>query len=486
MKQLFNLDDDFEQFLSNAAEQQRMYPSDRVWRNIDANLRSKNDQRWPALGFASLLIGALITAGLILVHPDKDLFSGVVKHQPQPTTTTALGTAEAPSNAVFARGSSQDTPASLYAFGKPSRPNPAAITAVNSVSPFDEAPRLTVTQIDAPAITASAPTGPTHPIQLSAKLPLAGNIAISNFDGADASFAEAAHDAVTQQLAQANNANDESQAPTMTAEAIEKEQQLLSAQLELNKIAAAAKPKLNRWNLQFYASPSISYRFVTEAKNNDVHNGNTAPLSPNLTGRAENFMRQRPDLGLEAGAAVLFSVTNNFRVKAGLQVNFRQYAIEAYKTETQQSHLILNYSKRNDTLYQMSSLSSNTPSGEAATLNNQFWQVAIPIGFDLKLTNSKRANLYVSGSIQPTYQINTNTYLLSSNYAHYLQQADIIRRFNVNTALEAFVSFKAGGLNWQAGPQIRYQLKPITVSAYPIQQNLIDYGFKVGVVKTLH
>jgi hypothetical protein len=166
-------------------------------------------------------------------------------------------------------------------------------------------------------------------------------------------------------------------------------------------------------------------------------------------------------------------------------MNLRQYEIEAFGVSTEQTQIILNYTSHTDTLFGLSALSSNNPVGNEIKLTNRYWQAAIPIGFDLKLIDAKKINVFVAGTIQPTYQFNKNMYLLSSDYKNYLQQADLVRHFNVNTAIEAFVSFKAGGLNWQAGPQIRYQTMPTVNSAYTIRENLIDYGFIIGVVKRL-
>src|ERR1700712_4833205 len=71
MDQDFDLDD-FENLLKNQTEKHRMYPSDAVWRNINSNLHGK--RRWPALTFSAILIGAILTAGFIFLHPNKNLF----------------------------------------------------------------------------------------------------------------------------------------------------------------------------------------------------------------------------------------------------------------------------------------------------------------------------------------------------------------------------------------------------------------------------
>jgi hypothetical protein len=97
----------------------------------------------------------------------------------------------------------------------------------------------------------------------------------------------------------------------------------------------------------------------------------------------------------------------------------------------------------------------------------------------------KNIGFYLAASGQLTYQLGNNSFVLSNDYKNYMKQPDLDRKFNINTAVEAFISFKAGGVTWQAGPQIRYQMLPGTTDAYPIREHLIDYGLKVGVVKTL-
>jgi hypothetical protein len=118
-------------------------------------------------------------------------------------------------------------------------------------------------------------------------------------------------------------------------------------------------------------------------------------------------------------------------------------------------------------------------------LSSNFLQLAVPVGFDMKIADTRSVDFYVSASGQFTYQIASSYYILSDDYKNYLKQPDIDRKFNINTAVEAFASFDAGGITWQAGPQIRYQLLPGSKDAYPIREHLIDYGFKIGVVKKL-
>jgi hypothetical protein len=189
-------------------------------------------------------------------------------------------------------------------------------------------------------------------------------------------------------------------------------------------------------------------------------------------------------MGAEIGAAVLYQLTDNLRVKSGLQLNYRQYGIEAYATaQMQPAILALDRGQGVDSVIRYTNISAQS-GYKQLELSSNFLQLALPVGFDLRLAQANKVGFYVSASSQLTWQLSSNSYIISADYKNYLKQPDLDRRFNINTAVEAFVSFDAGGVTWQAGPQIRYQLLPGSTSAYPVREHLVDYGLKVGVVKT--
>ena len=60
-----------------------------------------------------------------------------------------------------------------------------------------------------------------------------------------------------------------------------------------------------------------------------------------------------------------------------------------------------------------------------------------------------------------------------------------MRKWNVNTSFESFISYKTGDLRWQVGPQFCYQLLSSFNDRYPIREYLLEYGIRFGVSKTL-
>jgi hypothetical protein len=55
----------------------------------------------------------------------------------------------------------------------------------------------------------------------------------------------------------------------------------------------------------------------------------------------------------------------------------------------------------------------------------------------------------------------------------------------MNAAIEANLNMQKGGFKWSIAPQFRYQMLSSFKSKYPIKENLMDLGIKVGVIKTI-
>lgn len=485
MKQSFNLDD-FEAFLSDSAEQHRMYPNDRVWRNINAQLHK--DNKWPALTFAAILTSTIIISILVFIHPDRALFdipsttkiaSNILSKSPNKTSTitaiksssSTLALLEAPSNRNKTHTWEANHFSNQYEFNLEESnksilddqlfvTNDASLST-NSISENDS------TFLRVAASTLSKEN--KQPIIISANEPenlqlLAQHV--NKYQPIDVLHAlPTSFDSSTQQSSAFPKA-------TMMEEIVNRKQ-----------ILGALKNKKQRWMIAFYATPSFSYRYLQDnKKESDKLNG---PVANYLTNDVNKFVTHKPKMGLEAGVAVLYKVTNDLSIKAGLQLNYRQYAIDAYSTTNERAAIALNGRTLGDSLVRMSRISNNS-GYRPIQLTNEYLQIAIPVGFDLKVMNLGKVDFHLASTAQLTYQLASRNFLLSSDYKNYLQQENLNRRWNINTAVEAFFSYQLNGITLQAGPQFRYQLLPGTKNLYPIEEHLIDYGMKIGVVKTIH
>ncbi|MFZ9687670.1 MAG: outer membrane beta-barrel protein [Chitinophagaceae bacterium] len=118
------------------------------------------------------------------------------------------------------------------------------------------------------------------------------------------------------------------------------------------------------------------------------------------------------------------------------------------------------------------------------SLSNERFMISMPIGFDYKVIGSKKLNFSIASTIQPTYILNSSAYLISTNLRNYAKAPNLNRRWNINTGLEANINFEKGNYKWTVGPQLRYQLLHSFTEKYPIKENLYDIGLRVGIMKT--
>jgi hypothetical protein len=212
------------------------------------------------------------------------------------------------------------------------------------------------------------------------------------------------------------------------------------------------------------------------------------PMALHVNGDIEKLVNHKPALGFELGSHLRYAANRTVTFKAGLQFNYARYAIEAFSSpSTDVATIALNATSsapRRDSIISMSSI-SNFGGNSVKDIQNQYFQLSAPIGLELKLIGGQKLQLHVAGTIQPTYLINRNSYLITTDYQNYTREPSLVRRWNMNTSAEAFVSYNTGTVTWQVGPQFRYQLLSSYSSRYPIRENLMEYGVKIGVSKTI-
>jgi hypothetical protein len=115
-------------------------------------------------------------------------------------------------------------------------------------------------------------------------------------------------------------------------------------------------------------------------------------------------------------------------------------------------------------------------------LNKTTWQVALPIGFDIKLAGTDKLKWYIGATAQPTYVFGGSAFVLSSDASHYISENALMRKLNLNAAVETFVSFKpSAAVTLHVGPQFRYQVFSTYKNAYNYSEKLYNVGVKVGI-----
>jgi hypothetical protein len=441
--------DDFEQLLRQKADQYKMYPSDHVWKGVHNALHTR--RRWYWAGMAILLIGAGIftaeyfmnkqTVNAVALKLQASLTAtqdagNFLQHQATSNTISTPG-----SNAVAARGSSNRADGSTPRF------------AEASLS-FSEEPRSNIMsmQRDVPMMQQEQ-TGNELSISQSAR-----------------SFS--APFALTPEYADA--ASESAQA----SEQVNWLQEYAVYQL------STSNAKRIGWMLYF--SPTMNYRKLTGSSTeySPVSEMQSVPLALSFNGAVDQYVHHKPALGFELGNSFLFRVSKHVNLKAGLQFNYSRYNIEAYSTHPEKATIALDPYWNADTIVSYTSV-RNMSGYAQQEIANQYFELSMPVGVEVRLFGTEKLQLNVAGTFQPTYLLNRNSYLITTDYKNYTREPSLVRRWNVNAGVETYVAYNTGTVRWQLGPQFRYQMLSTYQNKYPIKEYLMEYGFKIGVSKTI-
>ncbi|MEY3577556.1 MAG: hypothetical protein RL394_1140 [Bacteroidota bacterium] len=251
-------------------------------------------------------------------------------------------------------------------------------------------------------------------------------------------------------------------------------------------IEQAKKIKKNA-SWQIYATPTMGYRRLNGEASRSIYQYSVFSLSTNavFARNVKDAVSHKPGMGFEIGTAMLYPISKKLNFKAGLQANYNHYQIEAFSTVPE----IANYGMNNYAFgsYPISAVSfyRNNSGYSPATLRNEHYMISMPIGIEYEVAGTRKLNFSVASSLQPTYVFANYSYLLSTDLKHYAKEPTLNRRWNMNAAIETNLNMEKGGFKWSIAPQFRYQMLSSFKSKYPIKENLMDFGIKVGVIKTI-
>jgi len=241
--------------------------------------------------------------------------------------------------------------------------------------------------------------------------------------------------------------------------------------------------KIKRWKLQAYITPSVSYRTLDDDKSRLLYTTNQADRQA-LSSNVNDVVKQKAALGGEFGVSVLYGVSKKLFIKSGLQFNIRQYGIDAYRSSGQATFAYVQNNQLNSVSFQ--SAYTTKEGVDATKLENELYQISMPIGLQWNAFEGSRWGLSVAASVQPTYTLNKNVYVVSTDYKFYADGTPFFRRWNLNTSTELYLTLKSKNMQWFVGPQVRYQQMPTYNDIYPIKEYRVDYGIKFGFIKSLH
>jgi len=426
--------DGFEQFLQEEADNQKMFPSDRVWNNIAEQIQPKKS--WPALTIITLLIILSLGVATFLNYPPENPFSKIHFYTPKNNVFVAAN------NKLFKNVVKNDLK--------------------NNALVISKAKRIVTEQ--------------------------GKNIDVTN-NNLSIGFKELVNDLSSKETVSFNKPIPETELNKSFARGV------LAPIPDNSNIdyPSAIDYKLNTVNVfknkrhgqdnsvlkdrlayEVYTTPSQSFRSLVE---DQVINKFSSSASIN------NQVKQKAGLGSEIGVGLRYKISKDITIKSGLQFNIRQYYIDANKTPGQATIEVLQDNKLDS--ISVSSKYGNSSSSAQTRLNNRLYQISLPIGFEWNALSNKHLGLSLSASIQPTYSLNKNVYILSTDYKYYTNGESLFRKWNVNSSVGLNLTYKLKNSTLFLGPQVRYQHLPTYVDKYPIKEYRVDYGMRIGIIKTI-
>lgn len=448
MERFMYQDESFERMLKDKADEYRMYPSQQSWENIQKRIRPKNN----LFNFKSLGLSAALLLGFAISISDEQ----TPKETKSSFVTNFIDDQELP--AVTAETKSNTAKVI---------PITAAIRVNQISTEFPET--ITTEAIETPANESNVQSSETAALMSAEEeIPTLTKATVTLDPVSLKPSAPVLPDAVEENSI---NIIPGGESPVSTEP--EPNEEVLNATLDV-PVITVPKPKRQ---LQFYIASSASYRVLYN--DNKLTFGNLLQQDP------EKVAKHSPSLGVEFGTAVLLPLSKNINFRTGIQLNYTRYNVELFRSSPQVATVILN--NNNGVIQRVTSLSSQNNSGlfKSDEVANETYQLSIPIGFEFRLAGKRKLQWNLATNIQPTYLLSASGYLLTSNFEKYIKAPDLLSNLNLNTALETFLRWNVKDIQLQAGPQLRYQLFSNSQEGYPIKEHLVDYGFRIGIVKTL-
>jgi hypothetical protein len=453
---------DFEKLLRDNANQYRMYPSEKVWKGIHSSLHTR--RRWYGLTAAIMLLvtGSIVS---IIIYSDKPRKNNLTSQK----------------NISVQNNSQKQTLSTVSNETKTFTP------AINEIKSADHhTSNLTELYSDGPVF--KTPTGGNN----HSNVVLNSNLSNKNDRDAFESNTYNKNETISESpfstdlnLLKQNSSEvvliDDiaTNEKTITdqsrvGENTEKEIHDAVSALASQNILLVKPKKQSKVTAQVFFTPTVSYRKLKENKNVYAGSGFYVP-----TIDLNNIVKHKPGMGLEFGIEGKYKMNKKLSLTTGLQFNINRYDILAYSHPTEIATVALTSSY--GVVDSLATLSNYRNSGTSANwLENFYFQVAVPVGVEVILTENKNFKWGLSGTIQPTYVIGDRAYVISSDYKNYGKFPDVMRRWNISSGVGTFVAYSTGRINWQVGPHLRYQHLSSFVSELSVKEKLYAIGLKVG------
>lgn len=505
----------FEQFLRDTTDEFLMVPSRKVWYGIYNDMHP--DRKWPSMAVCLLILSAVLYIGV----SNNNSLSGAARKSAAENLSDLAKNYISEQNAGSAgkqgissqtglpqfylrnnkttqiplNGNGNLTPlADLLnsevsedvSLADPRQTNISATqdNAVADISFTNSSPLTNFEEAAAPRVnTYSGSAGKTNRKQnILSEVPDTGSSEISISGAAD--NIELTINNKTTSLSEKETAPLKAQEKSALKSAVENEKSWRE------DFAFKNKPKMTKFReratISYYFTPSIGFRSLTQIRENQITLASPAQRSAAVSSVANpsynvESIYDSKGMNLEAGAAVLYALSDKVKLKSGLQAGYTNYTSSVtFIGHTVQTELASD--KNSDRI--RSAVFSTAPGSDR--LNKSTLQISMPVGADIKIAGNHKIKWYVGATLQPTYILNGSAYVFSADQKYYISDRSLLRKWNMNTAVETFVSFRPSpSVTLTVGPQFRYQVLSSFKKEYNYSEKLYNTGLKVGIITGL-
>jgi Outer membrane protein beta-barrel domain len=458
---------DFEQFLKTNADQYKMYPSEKVWDEINTSLHPR--RRWTGIAALLLLITGAIVSSVMVLSPGSS--NNEIAQQPQSGNITST---ESPKTTPEIKATKPVSVLRVVAADKP-----IASNRIPSII-HDNLPIITSNTEEAIVQSADFITTAQPEIQKTERITEV--VAENRPEVKSKSYFPT--QVTAEQPATFTNNFETATEKQIKAEPVKQNSFSLAAAKLDSKPSPVAKKKFEKKHIEFqlYFTPGVTYRRLSENKEAILAASGSPSIPTNLALQdVKNVVTHKPDVGFELGLAARYPLSKRILVKTGLQFNVNKYDIRAFSYSGEPATIAIQGNNNQQTITS-TSYYRNSSGYRPNWLTNVYFSLSVPVGAEVKILDGKKLDLGIGLTAQPTYLLDNRAYLLSTDFKNYVKVPDLMRRWNMNAGAEIIVDIKTKRTNWQIGPQVRYQTLSSFKNKYPVIENLFTFGLKAGVM----
>lgn len=445
----------FERFIKETADDFKMIPSKRVWHSIYNDLHPS--RKWP-----SVLMCLILFTGV--------LFIGYENTDPTILSTSSVASSNKLSSPTYSREESNvnNKKASITSFyvvtTNPTQNSGASTNKLSVTKASTKQTNASITKIEASSESTTIDEFITDELK--------------NNNGVVTTTENNLQNVVAKSPQNENKIRQQTKKDNLN----------LAAQEASKQKNVKKKSWMKNASMEFYATPSIGYRTMSPGTQYDANPflaNTTIPTLGVTNFDATNPMKHNAALNIETGFNIAYATSKRVKLKAGLQLNLTNYGITSNITSHPSPTTLATINPATQAV-EYSSVASYIANNNNASdkIHNTTYQLSIPLGGYYKVLDKARFDVFVGGSVQPTYVFGGKPNVISSDRKYYVNEPYLLRRFNMNTAAEAYINYKVGDLNFLAGPQFRYQLFSTFNKNIAVSEKLYNIGFKVGVSKS--